>query len=198
VHPAAHPHTTRTSVDELLATARSRLRRVAPAEARTAMRAGAMIIDIRSDSLRARDGVIPGARFVPRNVLEWRMDPSCAHRDPSLARPDAHIVLVCDEGYQSSLAAATLQELGLPLATDLIGGFQAWRSAGLPVQPFREGSPIRAIEFPCGHHLEGSDDDELFRLAREHVDRDHPEMNRSDAQLRERIASDAYDAAPVR
>jgi len=91
-------------------------------------------VDIRSDSQRVADGVIPGARFVPRNVLEWRLDPSSPHRDPELARPDTHVVLVCDEGYQSSLAAAAVQRLGLSNATDVIGGFQAWREAGLPVE----------------------------------------------------------------
>lgn len=121
-------------VDELLSQARATLERVSPHEAVAAARGGALLVDIRSDSQRARDGLIPGARFVPRNVLEWRLDPACEHRDPSLARPDALVILICDEGYQSSLAAATLQRLGIPRATDLDGGFQAWRDAGLPVQ----------------------------------------------------------------
>ena len=126
---------TPTTVDELLATARTHLQRLTPAEAQTATREGAVLVDIRADSQRARDGVIPGARFVPRNVLEWRADPASPHRDPALARPEARVILMCDEGYQSSLAAATLQQLGLPHATDLVGGFQAWRAAGLPVAP---------------------------------------------------------------
>jgi rhodanese-related sulfurtransferase len=92
-------------------------------------------VDIRSDRQRAADGVIPGARFVPRNVLEWRLDPESADRDPELARPDARVMLICDEGYQSSLAAATLRRFGLADATDVVGGFQAWRAAGLPVEP---------------------------------------------------------------
>jgi rhodanese-related sulfurtransferase len=121
------------SVDELLNRARSRLTRLGPAEARAAVAEGALLVDIRSDSQRAADGEVPGAAFVPRNVLEWRLDPSSPDREPALARPDARIVVMCDEGYQSSLAAATLQDLGLPLATDLAGGFQAWRAAGLPV-----------------------------------------------------------------
>jgi rhodanese-related sulfurtransferase len=121
------------SVDELLTRARSRLDRVEPREAQAARESGALLIDIRSDSQRAADGVVPGAAFVPRNVLEWRLDPASPHREPELAHPDRRIVLMCDEGYQSSLAAATLQELGLPRATDLAGGFQAWRDAGLPV-----------------------------------------------------------------
>jgi rhodanese-related sulfurtransferase len=127
-YPAAVP-----SVDQLLAEARARLERLEPAEAQAELGNGALLIDIRSDSQRAADGVVPGAAFVPRNVLEWRLDPASPHREPELARPGRRIVLMCDEGYQSSLAAATLQELGLPHATDLAGGFQAWRDAGLPV-----------------------------------------------------------------
>jgi rhodanese-related sulfurtransferase len=121
------------NVDELMARARSKLERLGPVEAQAARESGALLIDIRADSQRAADGEVPGAAFVPRNVLEWRLDPASPDRDPELARPDARIVVMCDEGYQSSLAAATLQELGLPHATDLAGGFQAWRAAGLPV-----------------------------------------------------------------
>jgi len=121
-----------TSVEQLLSAARARLRRVDPEEAWLAMEAGAVLLDIRSDSQRAADGLIPGARFVPRNVLEWRLDPACADRDPALARAGTRIVLLCDEGYQSSLAAATAVSFGLD-ATDVIGGFRAWKAAGLPV-----------------------------------------------------------------
>jgi rhodanese-related sulfurtransferase len=96
---------------------------------------GAQLIDIRSDSQRASDGVIPGARFVSRNVLEWRLDPGCPHCDPSLAHAVNPPVLICDEGYQSSLAAATVHRFGPRAVTDVVGGFQAWRAAGLPVQP---------------------------------------------------------------
>jgi rhodanese-related sulfurtransferase len=124
----------RTTIDELLAAARARLARLAPNEAWQAVRDGAVIVDIRSEVQRERDGVIPGALFHPRNVLEWRADPTSPHRDPSLAGdPSRVVIVVCDEGYQSSLAAAVLQDLGLARATDLVGGFQAWRAAGLPV-----------------------------------------------------------------
>ena len=92
-----------------------------------------MLVDIRSDGQRAADGDIPGARVVPRNVLEWRLDPACPNRDAQLGRRDARIVLLCDEGYQSSLAAATARSFGIAAATDVIGGFRAWRAAGLPV-----------------------------------------------------------------
>jgi rhodanese-related sulfurtransferase len=121
------------TIDELLAKARARLDRLKPGEAREHMERGAILIDIRSERQRAADGHVPGAAFVPRNELEWRLDPASSYHDPSLARPDAVIVLMCNAGYQSSLAAATLQELGLPHATDLEGGFRAWRAAGLPV-----------------------------------------------------------------
>jgi rhodanese-related sulfurtransferase len=94
-------------------------------------------VDIRSDHQRERDGVVPGAIHHPRNVLEWRADPASDARDPRIADYDAHVIVMCDAGYQSSLAAATLQTLGLRRATDLDGGFQAWRAAGLPVTGLR-------------------------------------------------------------
>jgi rhodanese-related sulfurtransferase len=129
---------TRTTINELLDVARRRLRRLGPQQACDAMVGGAVLIDIRSEHQRERDGVIPGAHFVPRNALEWRLDPASGHSDPSLGEGlDRLVILVCDEGYQSSLAAATLQDLGFPHATDLVGGFQAWRAAGLSVEPHR-------------------------------------------------------------
>jgi rhodanese-related sulfurtransferase len=121
-----------TTVDRLLEDARSQLDRLSPRDAEAAVRAGAVLIDIRSDAQRDRDGVLPRARVVARNVLEWRLDPASAHRDPALARRDVVLILICDEGYQSSLAAATLRRFGLD-ATDVIGGFQAWKDAGLEV-----------------------------------------------------------------
>ena len=121
------------TVEELLAQARSRLERLDPEAASAAMANGAVLVDIRAESQRAADGVVPDAVFVPRNVLEWRLDPASQWHDERI-RPDAPIVVMCDEGYQSSLAAATLRYLGAD-ATDLDGGFQAWRAAGLPVQP---------------------------------------------------------------
>jgi rhodanese-related sulfurtransferase len=127
---------TRTTIAELLEAARSRLERVAPAEAAAAVADGAVLVDIRSERQRERDGVIPGARCFPRNVLEWRADPESGASDPELAADlGRRVIVVCDEGYQSSLAAATLQQLGFLRATDLVGGFQAWREAGLPVEP---------------------------------------------------------------
>jgi rhodanese-related sulfurtransferase len=124
-------------IEELLEQARARLSRMSAAEAERAVAEGALLVDIRSDSQRRRDGVIPGARVVNRNEIEWRIDPTSDWKDPELARPDARLVIVCNEGYQSSLVAATAHELGIEAATDLDGGFQAWRKAGLPVEPER-------------------------------------------------------------
>jgi rhodanese-related sulfurtransferase len=126
-------HGGRTTIDRLLEEARRELDRLSPRDAAAAAREGAILIDIRSDSQRARDGAVPGARFIARNVLEWRLDPASAHRDPECARRDVRLILMCNEGYQSSLAAATLRRFGLD-ATDVIGGFQAWRRDGLRVE----------------------------------------------------------------
>lgn len=125
----------RTTIDQLLAAARSRLERVDPNQAADAVSDGAILIDIRADSQIARDGTIPGALVIGRNVLEWRLDPSSSHPHPQAPELDAHLIVFCDAGYASSLAAASLQELGFSRATDLDGGFQAWRAAGLDVQP---------------------------------------------------------------
>lgn len=103
------------------------------------MAAGALIVDIRPSEQRERDGEVPGAHVIPRNVLEWRLDPACEHRDDKLARTDGAVIVVCDEGYQSSLAAATLRRFGVD-ATDVIGGVQAWREEGLPMRPYPEAS----------------------------------------------------------
>jgi rhodanese-related sulfurtransferase len=125
-----------TAIDSLLERARSQLDRVGPTDAATLLARGGILIDIRPAGQRARYGEIPGAVIVERNVLEWRLDPSCPDRLQSvdesyLERP---VVVVCQEGYASSFAAATLQSLGLAGATDLEGGFAAWAAAGLPVR----------------------------------------------------------------
>jgi rhodanese-related sulfurtransferase len=126
-------HRTAKTVDELLAQARAMLpHRPSPVEALHAQAGGALLVDIRGDDQR-RDGLIPGVIVVPRNSLEWRCDPTSQWRHPAITRRDLHIILVCNEGYQSSLAAAALQQLGLIHATDLDGGFTAWAAAGLPV-----------------------------------------------------------------
>lgn len=123
-----------TTVGALLTAARARLTRVEPRAAADLVAGGALLVDIRPSEQRRREGDIPGALVIERNVLEWRLDPASEHRLPEVDGYDRPIVLVCSEGYASSLAAAMLQNLGLRQATDLIGGFQAWVAAGLPVR----------------------------------------------------------------
>lgn len=120
------------NVDTLLRTVRRRLDRLDPHEAHAAVAAGAVLVDIRPQLNRELEGGIPGALIVERNVLEWRFDPTSPDRLPE-ASAEAHLILVCNEGYASSLAAAALQDLGVRRATDLVGGFRAWRAGGLPV-----------------------------------------------------------------
>nr|WP_202545109.1 rhodanese-like domain-containing protein [Streptomyces sp. SID5606] len=123
-----------TGIDELLERVRAGYPRIEPREAYDAAEAGAaLLVDIRYAALRERDGVIPGALLVERNELEWRLDPRGSHRLPEATGHDVQVVVVCNEGYASSLAAESLHRLGLHRATDLVGGFQAWRAAGLPV-----------------------------------------------------------------
>lgn len=124
-------------IDELLAAARTRLERLDAHQAHRAAAEGALLVDIRYAELRERDGTIPGALVIERNELEWRLDPLCDHRLPEATGHGRRIVVICNEGYASSLAAVSLQELGLHRATDLDGGFQAWRAAGLSVQSGR-------------------------------------------------------------
>lgn len=120
------------SIDEMLAAARSGLRRLSPAEAHDALGSGAVLVDIRPAAQRAAEGEVPGALIVERNVLEWRFDPRGDARLPIADGYGLQVVVLCSEGYTSSLAAAALQELGLHRATDVEGGFVAWRAAGLP------------------------------------------------------------------
>jgi rhodanese-related sulfurtransferase len=123
------------TADELLEEARRELKRLEPGDAAAAMSAGAVLVDIRSELQRERDGVVPGSVFLPRNVLEWRCDPASPYRDDRVSDASRRLIVMCDEGYQSSLAASNLRRLGFEEATDLAGGFQAWRAAGLPVGP---------------------------------------------------------------
>ncbi len=120
-------------IDQILAAARSRLDRLAPAAAYEAQRAGAVLVDTRPIAQRAEYGQIPGALVIERNVLEWRFDPRSAARLAVADRYDLPVVVYCQQGYSSSLAAASLQDLGLHRATDLAGGFDAWLAAGLPM-----------------------------------------------------------------
>jgi rhodanese-related sulfurtransferase len=127
--PALNP------LDELLARARSRLARLTPRAAYEAIGAGARLVDIRPEFQRRRDGEIAGAIVVERNHLEWRLVPSSEAAIPEAVDHDVAWIVLCDEGFASSLAAATLQELGLHRATDVEGGFRAWRADGLPIGP---------------------------------------------------------------
>lgn len=121
-------------IDDLLDQARTGLERLTPAEARAAAERGdAVVVDIREETHRVRDGRVPGAVEIERNVLEWRCAPDSDWRDERVSDPGTVVVVMCDGGFQSSLAAATLQRLGLPHATDMEGGFERWRADGLPV-----------------------------------------------------------------
>jgi rhodanese-related sulfurtransferase len=120
-------------IDDLLGRSRAGLARLTPQAAQQAVRAGAVIVDMRPLGQRRAQGVVPGAVVVCRNVLEWRADGTSEAADDRLVGKD--LIVMCAEGYSSSLAAASLQEIGLASATDMIGGFEAWRDAGLPVEP---------------------------------------------------------------
>ncbi|HUK67806.1 MAG TPA: rhodanese-like domain-containing protein [Streptosporangiaceae bacterium] len=121
------------TIDEILAEARARLSRVTPRQAFSELDHGATLVDIRPAAQRAAEGEIPGATVIERNVLEWRFDPASQAKLASVTGYDDRILVICSEGYTSSLAAVALQELGLAKATDIAGGFRAWAAAGLPV-----------------------------------------------------------------
>ena len=123
----------RRTLDVLLEDARARIERVEPVLAHAALEEGVILIDIRDDAARERDGIVPGSLHVPRTVLEWRLAPDSPWRNPYVGALDARILLLCDHGCSSILAAATLVDLGLSRTGDVIGGFEAWRDAGLPV-----------------------------------------------------------------
>jgi rhodanese-related sulfurtransferase len=135
----------RRTVHELVEQAAARIERLQPAAAHAAMREGAVLVDLRSDSDRQRDGIVPGSLHVPRSVLEWRLDPGSDWRSPHAPELGERVVVLCAHGFSSVLAAATLVDLGFARAADVVGGFAAWRQAGLPVasvQPSRDpGEP---------------------------------------------------------
>ena len=124
------------SIDQVLSAARARLQRLSPDKAYEAMlKTEATLVDIRPEGQRAIEGSIASALVVERNVLEWRFDPTSSARLPVATDHDIQVIVFCSEGYASSLAAISLQDLGLRRATDMIGGFQAWRATGLPIVP---------------------------------------------------------------
>ncbi|MDF5758276.1 rhodanese-like domain-containing protein [Spongiactinospora sp. TRM90649] len=125
---------TRRTIDDVLAAARARLSRLTPEEAAAAMTRGGLLVDTRPAGQREEGGEVPGAVVIDRNVLEWRLDPASPHRLPVARDHALRIIVMCRQGYSSSLAAASLQDLGLRHATDMTGGFDAWAAAGLPVR----------------------------------------------------------------
>jgi rhodanese-related sulfurtransferase len=122
------------TIDDLLANARRRLRRISAQQAAAEHRQGALLVDTRTLEQRKRDGEIPGALVIDRTVLEWRLDPTSPSHIPQASDEAVRVIVICAEGFSSSLAAASLQDLGLVNATDVIGGFDAWQAAGLPVE----------------------------------------------------------------
>ena len=124
----------RRNINDVLAAAQARLARLTPAQAAARVGEGWTLVDVRASDLRARDGRIRGAVHAPLNVLEWRVDPASSTQEPALAGREDRLILFCQEGYSSSLAAIRLQELGFPNTTDVIGGFRAWVDAGLPIE----------------------------------------------------------------
>ena len=128
------------SVEELLAAARARLDRLTPKEAFGEQETGAILVDIRPAWQRAEQGEIPGSIVIERNHLEWRLDPDSEARLPWVSGYEHRIIVVCEAGYTSSLAAAALQDLGLSRATDLDGGYRAWAADGFPSAPASAGT----------------------------------------------------------
>ena len=141
----------RRTVDELLAEAGAKIGRLTPVETLAAVDGGGLIVDIRSAEARERDGIVPGSIHVPRTVFEWRLEPGGAWRNPHLGGVDRRLVVLCDHGYSSIFAAAILIELGYARAADVLGGFEAWVAAGLPVAPapaHRDGEEIPGMSGP--------------------------------------------------
>jgi len=128
--------TARKTIDDLLDEARARIERISAHEALEETQEGAVIVDIRSQDQRRAHGVVPGALWFPRNHLEWRLDPTSEWAHPAVSHPQARVVLMCQEGYATSLAAVTLQDIGFARVADMVDGFSGWRAAGLPVEEF--------------------------------------------------------------
>jgi len=122
------------SIDDVLEAARSRYPRLTPQQAAAEQAVGALLVDTRTSEQRSRNGEIPGALVIDRTVFEWRLDPSSPSRIPEATSREVRLIVICAQGFSSSLAAASLLDLGLTNATDVIGGFEAWKAAGLPVE----------------------------------------------------------------
>jgi rhodanese-related sulfurtransferase len=137
-----------SAIGDVLARARARLRRLGPAEAAAAVDDGALLVDIRPGWQRLDEGTIPGALVIERNHLEWRLDPTSDARVAEATDHDRQWIVLCSEGYTSSLAAAALQDLGLHRATDVVGGYRAWAATGLPTAPGSDARPDYAAPRP--------------------------------------------------
>jgi rhodanese-related sulfurtransferase len=135
-----------TTIGDMLQAARERIDRLEPSQALAAQRSGALLIDTRAGETRAGLGVIPGAVHVPLSVLYWRLDPTSEWHDPRLADRGRQVILFCSHGFSSSLAAATLRDLGFSRSADIVGGFEAWAAAGLPVEPAPPAASSTPIE----------------------------------------------------
>ena len=122
------------TIDQVLDNARRRLRRVTPQQASAEHANGALLVDTRTLEQRNKDGEVPGALVIDRTVVEWRLDPASPSRIPEATDHKVRVIVICNQGYSSSLAAASLLDLGLVNATDVIGGFEAWKAAGLPIK----------------------------------------------------------------
>ena len=131
---------TRTTVAQLLEDACARIERLEPVDAHLEAQSGALLVDIRDSDARRRDGIVPGSLHIPRTVLEWRADPESEWRNPYIGALDTRLILLCDHGYSSALAASALVALGFSRAADVVGGFEAWQAAGLPVGAARDQS----------------------------------------------------------
>jgi rhodanese-related sulfurtransferase len=126
---------TAARIDTVLSAARRRIERLSPGRAAAEQRAGALLVDIRPEAQRRIEGEVPGSLIIERNVLEWRLDPTSGARIPEAAGDSLRVIVLCSEGFTSSLAAASLQDLGLWRATDIVGGFLRWQAIGLPTAP---------------------------------------------------------------
>ena len=136
----------RRTLPELLEQAATRIERLEPADAFAAAAAGSLIVDIRSNASRARDGVVPGSLHVPRTVLEWRFAPESEWRSPHACDPEKQVIVLCDHGFSSVFAAASLADLGFERAADVVGGFVAWRDAALPTIPAPAPRPADELQ----------------------------------------------------
>jgi rhodanese-related sulfurtransferase len=123
----------RTSINDLLLAARARIVRYRPVAAAEALKRGAVLIDLRCEEDRSREGTVDGAIRIPRTVLEWRVDPDSPWKDTRVADTERALILMCNDGYSSSLAAATLRDLGFADTGDVEGGYRAWKQDGLPI-----------------------------------------------------------------